>query len=169
MSILSNSELLAAPIKNEGRGLVSVNGQILASACSIFTDDVHQEILFDTLTPRLLRDYSGLAEKKFSLRLTNCSMEKDALTDWKSVSVTFNGDIVPSEPSLFSVNGDAQGVALRIVNTSGEQAYPGLPMSHVALNKDGLQLNYRLQLVSDGKLFREGIWFGSIRFMVSYL
>ena len=39
-----NRMSLAAPINNEARGRMSVNGQILASACSIHTDDLHQEI-----------------------------------------------------------------------------------------------------------------------------
>lgn len=162
------SVLQAAQIKDEGRGRVSVNGQILASACSIHTDDIRQEILFDTQSPRTLRNHAGSGEKSFSLRLTNCQLEKETQGEWKSVSVTFDGEIVSGNPSLFSVNGDARGVALRVVSKQGEQAFPGLPMNNIPLSQGSNQLDYRLQVVPDGKPFEEGHWSGSLRFMVAY-
>lgn len=160
--------LQAAQIKNEGRGQVSVNGQILASACSIHTDDIKQEILFDAQSPMTLRNSAGLGEKNFSLRLTNCRLEKETHGEWKSVSVTFDGEIVSGNPSLFSVNGDARGVALRVVSKQGEKVYPGRPMNNIPLSQESNQLDYRLQVVPDGEPFEEGSWSGSLRFMVAY-
>lgn len=160
--------LQAAPIKNEGRGWLSVNGQILASACSIHTDDIRQEILFDALPHRTLRNNAELGEKKFSLRLTNCRLEKETRGEWKSFSVTFDGEIVSGNPSLFAVSGDARGVALRVMSTKGELAFPGLPMNNTPLSQEGHQLDYRLQVVADGEPFEKGYWSGSLRFMVAY-
>lgn len=158
----------AAPIKNEGRGSVSVYGQILASACSIHTDDIRQEILFDAQSPRTFKNNAGLGEKNFSLRLTNCRLEKETQGEWESVSVTFDGEVVSGNPSLFSVNGDAHGIALRVMSKQGEQAFPGLPMNNIPLSQESNQLDYRLQVVPDGEPFEEGQWSGSLRFMVAY-
>lgn len=162
------SVLKASPVKNEGRGRVSVNGQILASACSIHTDDIRQEVLFDIQSFRNLTDNSGFGEKFFSLRLTNCRLEKETQDEWDSVSVTFDGEINSVNPSLFSVHGEARGVALRVLSARGEQAYPGLPMHNIPLSQKGSQLDYRLQIVPDGEPLEEGHWSGSLRFMVLY-
>lgn len=160
--------LHATPIKKAGHGQISVNGQVLDSACSIHTDDVKQEILFNDLSPRSLRNNYGLGEKDFSLRLTNCRLEKETGGVWKSVSVTFDGEIVSDKPSLFAVSGDAKGVALKLVNKKGEQAFPGQPMNSISLSLEGNQLDYRLQVVPNGLPFEEGHWSGSLRFMVAY-
>lgn len=164
-----STKLQAAPIQNEGSSRVSVNGQIIASACSIHTDDIRQEILFDALSQRTVRDNSVVGEKAFSLRLTNCRLEKETQGEWKSVTVTFDGEVSSRNSSLFLVNGNSRGLALKLTSADGEQAFPGVSMNKIPLNREGLRLDYKLKVVHDGESFEEGFWFASLRFMVAYL
>ncbi|WP_193752944.1 fimbrial protein, partial [Aureimonas ureilytica] len=86
------SSAQAAKWVDHGHGRVHVNGQIQESACSIHTDDVWQEVTFPPFSSASLES-SGLAlQLPFSLRLVNCDLKRDSGGEWKSVSVTFDGD-----------------------------------------------------------------------------
>lgn len=156
----------ASPVKKQGQGRVYVNGQILTSACNIHTDDLWQEFVFDSLTPYVIENNAGGNEKMFSLRLVNCDLKDEG--ELKSIAFTFLGDAVSHDPSLFSVSGEAKGIALKVMGSEGEQALPGKPMSSVFPNEKEHRLDYSLRVVSDGKDFQEGDWTGSIRFMLTY-
>lgn len=161
-------ELNATPLKNEGHGKVFVNGQILTPACSIHTDDIWQEILFDAHSPRTIRNNGKQNVQQFSLRLVNCQLKRDTGGEWQSVYVTFDGMSSLNDASLFSVSGNAKGVALKIIDDTGELAIPGKSMSNISLREGGNILGYTMQVVLDGSEFVEGNWFASLRFMVAY-
>ncbi|MCH9296884.1 fimbrial protein [Pantoea allii] len=158
----------AAKWIDHGHGHVHVNGQIQESACSIHTDDVWQEVTFPPFSSTALINNGLASELPFSLRLVNCDLKRDSGGEWKSVSVTFDGDKVEHHPELFAISGEAQGFALTVSDSAGHIAYPGEMMDEVPLNKDGTELRYRLAVVPTGDDFEEGKWSGTVRFMVTY-
>lgn len=153
---------------DRGHGRVTINGQLLVSACSLHTEDAWQEIVFDIFTPRQFRDNPGLTEKPFSVRLQNCRLEKEKGGEWQSVTITFDGEPEPGHDSLFSVNGDAKGISLKVTDLLGHTAIPGVEMDAIPLKEDENKLDYILSLVPNGDEFTEGNWSGVIRFMVAY-
>lgn len=153
---------------DRGHGRVTMNGQIQASACSIRTDDVWQEVVFDTLSPAVMVNGGAESVREFSLHLVNCRLEKEKGGEWKSVAVTFAGEPVDGHPELFAVSGDARGMALAVSDKQGNSAQPGVAMEDIPLNEEGNALDYRLQVVPTGAVFEEGAWSGTIRFMVAY-
>lgn len=152
----------------QGHGRVGMNGQILASACSIHTDDVWQEVKFDMHSQQTVLNNGGLLEKPFSLRLVNCRLDNYDGEEWSSFAVTFDGEAVTGNSALFSVNGDARGVALKVMDSRGHTATPGVAMNSIPLNREDYQLDYRLQVVPSGEAFEEGTWSGAVRFMVTW-
>jgi hypothetical protein len=66
------------------------------------------------------------------------------------------------------VNGEAQGLGLRIHNQTGDVARDGIPMPAVMIQNENNELRYLLSLVRGGKSLSEGDWYGIIRFMVTY-
>ena len=74
---------------DQGRGLVTMNGQIQESACSIHTDDIWQEIPFGVISYSDLNQEGKAVIKPFAVRLVNCSLERSHGGLWQ------NGDIPP--------------------------------------------------------------------------
>nr|CAC9115545.1 Fimbria A protein precursor [Klebsiella pneumoniae] len=60
----------------QGKGLVTMNGQIQESACSIHTDDIWQEIPFGVISYNDLDREGKAIIKPFAVRLVNCSLGK---------------------------------------------------------------------------------------------
>ncbi len=168
LAVLSSPAISALPAY-QGQGRVVMNGQVLASACSIHTEDVWQEITFDTHSHRTVLNNGGSLEKPFSLRLVNCRLDNSEVETGADFTVTFDGKPVSENSALFSVDGNARGVALKVVdNNNNHVAVPGVEMSNIPLNEEGNQLDYRLQVVASGEDFEEGAWSGSVRFMVAW-
>lgn len=166
--LVTSGNVFSSTFKNEGQGKVSVNGQILSSACSIHTDDMFQEIAFDFNSVENVVNNTGENKKNFVVRLVNCRLDKKNESEWKSISVTFDGATTENDDSLFSVAGNAGGIALRLISAGGEQAIPGVAMGDATINNNSADLHYQLQIVPDGSEFTEGSWTGSLRYMVSY-
>ncbi|WP_434663854.1 fimbrial protein [Klebsiella sp. MISC125] len=153
---------------DQGMGLVTMNGQIQESACSIHTDDVWQEIPFGVISYNDLNQEGKAVIKPFAVRLVNCSLERSQEGLWQSVNITFDGETETFRPDIFRVHGDAQGLGLRIHNQIGDLARAGEPMPEVMLQNDNNELRYLFSLVRSGKSLSEGDWYGIIRFMVTY-
>lgn len=152
----------------QGKGLVTMNGQIQESACSIHTDDIWQEIPFGVISYNDLDQVEKAIIKPFAVRLVNCSLERSHDGLWQSVNITFSGETDVFRRDIFKVYGDAQGLGLRIHNQVGDVAQDGIPMPAVMLRNDNNELRYLLSLVRGGKSLSEGDWYGIIRFMVTY-
>ncbi|HBM3044342.1 TPA: type 1 fimbrial protein [Klebsiella oxytoca] len=153
---------------DQGRGLVTMNGQIQESACSIHTNDAWQEIPFGVISYNDLNEQGKAVIKPFAVRLVNCSLERSRGGLWQSVNITFSGETEVFRPDIFKVNGEAQGLGLRIHNQAGDVARDGIPMSAVMIQNENNELRYLLSLVRGSKTLSEGDWYGIIRFMVTY-
>ncbi|MDD9650388.1 fimbrial protein [Klebsiella pasteurii] len=152
----------------QGKGLVTMNGQIQESACSIHTEDIWQEIPFGVISYNDLDQEGKAIIKSFAVRLVNCSLERSHGGLWQNVNITFSGETDAFRRDIFKVYGDAQGLGLRIHSQVGDVAQDGIPMPAVMLQNDNNELRYLLSLVRGGKSLSEGDWYGIIRFMVTY-
>jgi len=145
-----------------------MGGEIHESACSIHTDDIWQEIKFDTVSHHTLTKATTNITRPVKIRLINCSLQKANGELWRNVSMTFDGVKDHSSPDLFSVNGNAQGVGLRITSFNGHSTKPGESLPPEDLKDAENELKYTLNLVRNGDEFKEGDWFSVIRFVVAY-
>ncbi|HEJ7271626.1 MAG: fimbrial protein [Serratia marcescens] len=152
---------------NQGRGEVTVNGRIIASACAIDTDSLDQTITLATLpVSQIIRD--GQSERhEFNIKLVNCTLEKfnPALDDWRYFAVTFDGR---DDAGLFGMDGNAKGIALQITDNKGNVASPGIPMAKNDIQPGTLGFNYGLRLVGNSQVMKAGSYYSTVRFKMDY-
>lgn len=160
-----SSKAVPLPLQH---GQLNVQGQIQASPCNLHTDDIRQEVAFDALSHRSVKGEAAHSIQILSLRLVNCRLEHDTGYQGNSVSITFDGEPAPGNSTLFAVTGSARGLALKLTDSQGHQAIPGMPMPAIGLDGADNELHYRLQVVSNTEAFREGDWTGTVRFMLAY-
>ncbi|HGN1934980.1 TPA: fimbrial protein [Providencia rettgeri] len=75
----------------QGHGSVTLNGQIIESACSILTDDIYQDIDFGAISINYLSGKSLSPIKDFSIHLVNCDLNKESGEKWIDANITFSG------------------------------------------------------------------------------
>jgi type 1 fimbria pilin len=157
-----------ASATNAGAGMVSMGGEIHESACSIHTDDVWQEIPFNEVTHRSISDETTTVTQPVKIRLINCSLDRKNGSLWSNVAMTFDGERDATSPDLFTVHGSAEGIGLRITNSSGKNTKPGESLPPEDISEGDNELKYTLNLVNNGNQLKEGDWFSVIRFVVAY-
>lgn len=157
----------SAQAKMLQKGRVTMSGEIVASACSIATDDVWQEVNFGTLPLKeIMKDKTPT--KSFTIHLINCVLDKEHGGEWKSVRITFDGPVDNTSPALFAMNGEGKGVGVIISDRQGNKAIAGQHMPAVEINKGTTDLNYNLSLVRNGETLAVGDVTTFLRFMVAY-
>lgn len=158
---------MAAQLTNshQGEGRVNMQGAIIDTACAIAVESREQTIDMG-ITPLsdIIRDGHGRT-KKFSIELVNCVLERAGKEDWKQFSVTFDGE---SDGGFFGVNGDASGIALQLIDSSGNIVVPGESLPLQDITPGDLQLNYAMRLVANKNTLKSGDYFSSIRFKLDY-
>lgn len=153
--------------QDQGHGRVTINGQIIASACTIAAEDVYQSIYLGELPLRTLVAAGQGPLRAFNLHLIKCVLNKGVgKGQWRDVLVTFDG--VADGTALFATQGDAQGVGIRIIDSHQQIATVGSVMSAVELEPDTTTLKYQLQLVRNNTALRAGEFSSVIKFMVHY-
>ena len=187
MKVLSNSivacllALFIAPFTlvfavqvNQGSGRLTLQGQILDSACALDASSAYQVVEFEPLPMgQLIRQGEGVP-RTFSLRLIKCLLARpdpyrpgNYLPDWQHVRVTFDGS-ADSGGRYFAVGGTARGLALRIADTQGQESKPGVPMFLTPLTGEDQELRYTLQLVGNGRPMTVGSYRTAVRFRLEY-
>lgn len=162
--ILMSASALAA---NQGRGEVTVNGRIIASACAIETASRDQTInMGASPIGQIIRDGQG-EKRDFSIQLVNCALEKfnPELADWRYFQVTFDGR---EDGGLFAIDGDAKGIALKITDDFGNVAAPGVPVEQYAIQPGAMTMNYGLRVVGNNQLMKAGDYSSTVRFKMDY-
>lgn len=152
---------------NQGRGEVTLNGRIIASACAIDTESGDQTITMATLpVSQIIRDGQGELHE-FTIKLVNCTLEKfnPALDDWRYFSVTFDGR---EDAGLFGVDGNAKGIALQISDARGNVAAPGIPMEKNEIQPGTMAFNYGLRLIGNSQVMKAGSYYSTVRFKMDY-
>lgn len=159
--------LCSSQAQDRGHGRITMNGQIVASACTIAGEDVNQSIYLGELPLRTLIANGEGPVSKFNLHLINCVLSNESeKKQWRDVLVTFDG--VTDESLLFATKGEAQGVGIRIMDSHQRMAEAGKPMDAAELEPETTTLSYQLQLVRNNKALHSGEFSSTIRFMVYY-
>lgn len=146
-------------------GRIGMSGSIVDSACAIDTGSYAQTVDMGVLPVSTLRQQGRGHVRPFSIALIGCTLTPYAGAAWQTFSVTFDG---PTDGELFSVSGDARGVALRLQDAHGQPIYPGQSTPKQALVPGNSVLHYGLQLVSDAGPLRPGDYQSALRFKLDY-
>ena len=150
-----------------GRGEVTVNGRIIASACAIDTQSRDQTITMKTLpVGQIIRDGQGELQN-FTIKLVNCVLEKPhpGHGDWRYFEVTFDGK---ADGERFGIDGGAKGIALQISDAQGNIATPGVPLAKRDIDPGDMALNYGLRVVGNYQSMRAGDYFSTVKFKMDY-
>ncbi|MDK2376793.1 MULTISPECIES: fimbrial protein [Serratia] len=150
-----------------GWGRVNMQGSIIDTACAIAVESQDQTIEIDAISVEdIVRDGQGRG-KNFYIKLSDCELERFGrqLPDLKNFQVTFDGD---SEGGLFTVQGTASGVALKISDLGGNIARPGKPLPLETINPQSMVLSYAVNLVANNHILTSGEYFSAIRFKLDY-
>lgn len=151
----------------QGQGRVNMQGAIIDTACAIATES-REQIIAMGVTPvaDIVRDGKG-KEVPFSIELVNCVLERadKKLPDWRQFQVMFDGH---NEGDMFRVNGDVSGLAIRITDSKGNIARPGISLPAMDILPGNYRLDFSMALVSNKQVLKVGSYFSSVRFKMDY-
>lgn len=150
-----------------GKGEVTMEGSIIATACAIEMNSRDQVIEMATVpVSKIARDGRGIA-KPFTIHLINCILHRTdpALPDWQTFRATFDGT---PDGQLLGVEGDARGVGLQIKDHQGNIALPGVPLPAAELSSGNKALQYTMNLVPNQQVLRAGEYRSTVRFKMDY-
>ena len=174
-SLLIGSTLfISASAANQGNGIVTLEGQIVDSACALDAGSAYQLIEMDPVpVGRLIRDGDS-DPHPFTLRLVACTLTRpdpespgEYLPDWQHVRVTFEG-LTDREGRSFAAQGTSQGVALHITDRQGRESMPGVPMPMMPVTSGDQALHYIVQLVGNNQPMAVGAHRAAVRFRLEY-
>lgn len=143
-------------------GVVTMNGEIINSACNLDTPSRDQTI--DMLTQpvsEIASEGTGLA-RPFDIQLENCNT---SFSRNQYFRVTFDGK---RDGTAFGVDGDAEGVGLQIRTKNGVVAVPGEAMPAEDIDDSSMRLKYTLRLIADGGDLQAGAYHTTIRYKIDY-
>ncbi|MCK7104467.1 type 1 fimbrial protein [Enterobacter cloacae] len=153
---------------NLGEGAVLIQGAVLYTPCAIDLDSRDQTIdMGDTPVSEIATKGYG-PTRAFTVRLINCLMlptPGNSKYDSEYYQITFEPMIGTER---FSVHGDAQGIELAIRDIDGNIAAPGVAFPAREVTAGSMNLNYSLQLVSNGQPLIAGDYQSLIRFRMDY-
>lgn len=149
-------------------GSVKMRGSIIETACAIDVGSRDQTINMGSLSlSDIRRDGQGPLHP-FVIKLVNCVSERQYSNkpNWQYFSVTFDG---AHQRGLFSLNGQAKGVGLRIQrNDDGAIIVPGQALSAQTLMQGSSDLAYELRLVANNNPLVSGQYYSQLRFKLDY-
>ncbi|AOO58988.1 fimbrial protein [Raoultella ornithinolytica] len=157
--------LIAAP---QGEGAVFIRGEVLYTPCAIDLDSRDQTIeMGDTPVSDIATKGYG-PTRTFTIRLINCLMlpaPGNSKYDSEYYQITFEP---MTGTARFAIRGEAQGIELAIRDTEGNMAQPGVAFPAREVTAGSMNLNYSLQLVSNGQPLKAGDYQSLIRFRMDY-
>ena len=150
-----------------GCGVVTMNGQLQESACSISMDDVWQEVNFGNVVIKDVNIGESLSKKKFSIQLVNCELNKKNGDEWKVLQIAFDGQ-TDSGADSFRMPGRGKGASLQISDGAGNRAVAGVPMEKLPLTEGTTDINLELSLIRNKEHLTAGDISAFLRFMIIY-
>lgn len=154
--------------KAQDNGVVNLNGRIVEAACTISTESQFQTVDMGVLPMSAVRQQGRGPVRPFVIRLMNCVLVSPSGQNRPIFTVTFDGADVTDMAGVFSVLGEASGVALRLHDSSGHVVYPGQPAARQLMIEGQSVLHYQLQLVSNAKPLHPGSYNSALRFRLDY-
>jgi type 1 fimbria pilin len=157
---------MADPMKTDW-GRVSMEGSITHTACAIDPGSREQTIDMAIMPIGQLAQNGVGNEHPFEIRLLNCSLtyaDPDK-SNRQHFSVSFDG---AADGDSFAVYGDAEGVAIQIIDDKRNLFTPGVQSPEINIIPADMKLNYALRLVGNGKVLSAGTYHSSVRFKLDY-
>lgn len=93
---------------------VKFRGTLIEAGCQISSESEAQEISFPALSPAWFSQHPRSEPRQFNVLLTNCTPESGT-----TVFITFENQSDPDFPDLFSVTGEASGIAIALETAGG--------------------------------------------------
>lgn len=154
----------------QGHGTVSMNGEIIDTACAISMESKEQTIDMGILPLGIIRNQGEGNYRDVDIYLINCDLDKSAkpgkpMEQWSMLQMTFDGE---SDNGLFKIFGDASGVGIYMEDENNRHVIPGDSLPGQEIIPSTMRLRYKLKLVSNNKPLRAGAYQSSIRFKVDY-
>lgn len=153
---------------SQGEGAVLIKGEVLYTPCAIDLDSRDQTIdMGETPLSDIAQKGYG-PTRAFTVRLINCLIlpsPGNSKYDSEYYQITFEP---MSGHERFGVHGDARGIELAIRDNHGNVATPGVAFPAREVTVGSMNLNYSLQLVSNGQTLRAGNYQSLIRFRMDY-
>lgn len=153
-----------------GHGTVSMNGEIVDTACAISMESKEQSIDMGILPLGVIRSQGEGDYRDVDIYLVNCDLGKSErpgkpAEQWSVLRMTFDGE---SENGLFQVFGEASGVGIYMQDENNRQVIPGDALPEQEIFPGTMHLRYKLKLVSNNQPLRAGTYQSTIRFKVDY-
>ena len=166
MVSLVSLSVLADPMKTDW-GRVSMEGSITDTACAIDPGSLEQTIDMAILPISQLVENGVGNEHPFEIRLLDCRLANadPEKSNRQHFAVSFDG---AADGNNFAVYGDAEGIAMQIVDDKGNTTTPGVPSPEINIIPTDMKLNYALRLVGNGKVLRAGAYYSSVHFKLDY-
>lgn len=139
-------------------GNVKFVGAILASPCSLQTDNLDQSVDLGMWSAALIKETGqGLAPKTFKLQLNDCLVgsysqqhilrNQHAVAD-HSFSITFNAAPESNNKKFFESTGSAQGMAIRLSDREDRLIEPNQKINYLQTIEGQNELVFNAQAVS---------------------
>ncbi|WP_049613762.1 fimbrial protein [Yersinia pekkanenii] len=166
MASLMSLSVMADPMKTDW-GRVSMEGSITDTACAIDPGSLEQTIDMAILPIGQLAQNGMGNEHPFEIRLLDCRLADadPAKSNSQHFAVSFDG---AADGSHFAVYGEAEGIAMQIIDDKGNLSTPGIQSPDINIIPADMKLNYALRLVGNGKMLRAGTYHSSVRFKLDY-
>lgn len=143
---------------------IEFGGVLVAEPCTVTPDSLDQEVEFGNVSARTFINHNNSAWKNFTITLKDCDLSLS-----QSVAIRFDGESDESYPYLFSVEGDAQGIAIQIENDAGKIVEPGVTQDFLPLEMAQNVFSYRASIFgADFKKITEGGFSATVMFTVIY-
>lgn len=150
------------------KGIVNMQGAIIDSACTISPGNNEQSIDMGSMPISYIEKYGYGNTRSFFIELKNCS-GKSINTRLSNFGTRFQiGFDGASDGEYFRLGGEAQGVALQIVNENGGSALPGAWLPLMESHAENMVLNFGVKLISNKKDLHAGVYYAAIRFKLGY-
>lgn len=148
-------------------GKVTMNGEIVDTACAIDIDSRDQTIDMGIIPADYIREVGKGPTKEFRIKLVDCRWEKYSKdnNEWNSLEITFDG---PSEGDYFTLFGEAKGIQLALKDISGNSVIPGKPLPALGITPGPMILRYQTQLVTNNHPVIAGNYQTLLRFQIDY-
>jgi type 1 fimbria pilin len=151
-------------------GKATMQGEVLASGCTISFPDQFQTVSFGDIAIRDIGIGNGHLKKKFHITLDNCYLPDKGTGPEVApdLRIRFEG-IQGEEAEYFLPSGTGRGVSLIVRDSNNDIMYPGAySKAYYSRNHKEQTMGFSLELVPDGRPLRPGEYYAALRFNINY-
>jgi type 1 fimbria pilin len=164
-----------ATAKNQGHGTLNLDGEIVETPCGIASESLDQTVDFGliSMSDAALDAQPVLigSRRNFEIKLVNCELASQVKPDfiYRAATLTFEGTADSRDPELLGVYGEAQGVAIELLTTTGTPIPLGSTTADYQIVAGNNTLRFGAQLRIHPDRARAGGFSSLAKFTLSYL